>query len=145
MSRLSFAFALCLPLPALAAGSGVVGENLLWLAIILMSARLFAPLAARFGFPAVLGELLLGVVLGNLSLIGIGLFDTIAQDPIIAFIAELGVIVLLLQIGLETRLADLVKVGARAAAVGSIGIALPFVLGAFVVGPLLLPGFDRNT
>jgi hypothetical protein len=68
----------------LAAGSDVVGENLLWLAIILMSARLFAPLAQRLGFPAVLGELLLGVVLGNLSLFGVQLFDTIAKDPIIA-------------------------------------------------------------
>lgn len=136
---------LLLPLPALAAGSGVVGENLLWLAIILMSARLFSPLAARFGFPAVLGELLLGVLLGNLSLFGIGYFDSIAQDPIIAFIAELGVIVLLLQIGLETRLADLVKVGARATAVGSVGIVVPFALGAFAVGPLLLPGQSQNT
>ena len=128
-----------------AAGAGAVGENLLWLALILMSARLFSPLAQRIGFPAVLGELLLGVLLGNLSLLGIGLFDTIAKDPIIAFIAELGVIVLLLQIGLETRLADLVKVGARAAAVGCVGIALPFVLGAFLVGPWLLPGQSQNT
>lgn len=138
---------LLLPLPALAAGagSGVVGENLLWLALILMSARLFAPLAQRIGFPAVLGELLLGVLLGNLALFGIGLFETIAKDPIIAFIAELGVIVLLLQIGLETRLADLVRVGARAAAVGGVGIAVPFVLGAFVVGPWLLPGLSQNT
>ncbi len=134
-----------LPLPARAAGSAVVGENLLWLALILMSARLFAPLAQRIGFPAVLGELLLGVLLGNLSLVGIGLFDTIPQDPIIAFIAELGVIVLLLQIGLETRLADLVKVGGRATAVGSVGIVVPFVLGAFAVGPLLLPGQSQNT
>ena len=134
-----------LPLPALAAGSGAVGENLLWLALILMSARLFAPLAQRIGFPAVLGELLLGVLLGNLSLFGIGLFDTIAKDPIIAFIAELGVIVLLLQIGLETRLADLVRVGGRAAAVGGVGIAVPFVLGAFLVGPWLLPGQSQNT
>jgi len=131
--------------PALAAGSGAVGENLLWLALILMSARLFAPLAQRVGFPAVLGELLLGVALGNLSLVGVGLFDTIAKDPIVAFIAELGVIVLLLQIGLETRLADLIKVGGRAVAVGSIGIAAPFALGAFLVGPLLLPGQSQNT
>lgn len=133
-----------LPFPAWAAGGGAVGENLLWLALILMSARLFAPLAQRAGFPAVLGELLLGVVLGNLSLLGFGLFDTIKHDPIIAFIAELGVIVLLLQIGLETRLADLVRVGPRAAAVGVVGIAAPFVLGAYVVGPLLLPGMDTN-
>ncbi|MBI4754549.1 MAG: cation:proton antiporter [Betaproteobacteria bacterium] len=131
--------------PAWAAGAAGVGANLLWLALILMSARLFAPLAQRVGFPAVLGELLLGVVLGNLSLFGVGLFDTVARDPIIAFIAELGVIVLLLQIGLETRLADLVEVGARATAVGVVGIAVPFVLGAFAVGQLLLPGLGQNT
>jgi Kef-type K+ transport system membrane component KefB len=145
--RRLFAGALCVAVatPVFAAGAGVVGENLLWLALILMSARLFAPLAARFGFPAVLGELLLGVLLGNLSLFGIHYFDSIAKDPIIAFIAELGVIVLLLQIGLETRLADLVKVGGRAFAVGSVGIVVPFVLGAFLVGPLLLPGQTQNT
>ncbi len=134
-----------LPGLAWAAGGGVVGENLLWLALILMSARLFAPLAQRVGFPAVLGELLLGVLLGNLALFGFHYFDKIAQDPIIAFMAELGVIVLLLQIGLETRLADLVKVGGRASLVGGFGIAVPFALGAFVVGPWLLPGLERNT
>jgi len=129
---------------AYAAGSGVVGENLLWLAIILMAARLFAPLTQRIGFPAVLGELLLGVVLGNLALLGFHYFDRIPGDPIIAFMAELGVIVLLLQIGLETRLDDLVKVGARAFMVGAVGIAVPFVLGAWVIGPLLLPGLSEN-
>jgi Kef-type K+ transport system membrane component KefB len=130
--------------PAWAAGSGVVGENLLWLALILMSARMFAPLAQRIGFPAVLGELLLGVALGNLGLFGLHYFEDIPRDPIIAFMAELGVIILLLQIGLETRLAELLKVGGRAAAVGGFGIAAPFVLGAFFVGPWLLPGLDTN-
>jgi len=130
---------------ALASGGGVIGENLLWLAMILMSARLFAPLAGRIGFPAVLGELLLGVLLGNLWLLGFNFFDSIPRDPIILFIAELGVIVLLLQIGLETRLKDLVAVGPTAAAVGVVGIFLPFLLGAFLVGPLLLPGLERNT
>ena len=139
MMRLAAAF-LLVPASAHAAGAGAVGENLLWLAIILLSARLFAPLASRLGFPAVLGELLLGVLLGNLSLLGLDYFQAVMHDPIIAFLAELGVIVLLLQIGLETRLGDLVRVGGRAAAVAAIGIAAPFVLGAFVVGPLLLPG-----
>ncbi len=128
--------------PVFAAGSGVVGENLLWLALIILAARLFAPLAQRVGFPAVLGELLLGVVLGNLGLIGFHYFDTIARDPIIMFMAELGVIILLLQIGLETRLGDLVSVGVRASLVGVVGIAVPFVLGAFVAGPLLLEGME---
>ncbi|PKO83683.1 MAG: cation:proton antiporter [Betaproteobacteria bacterium HGW-Betaproteobacteria-11] len=137
---------LLLPLPAWAAAgaNAPVGENLLWLALILMSARLFAPLAQRIGFPAVLGELLLGVALGNLSLLGVTLFETIAHDPIVAFIAELGVIVLLLQIGLETRLKDLISVGPRAFGVGILGIVTPFVLGAWVVGPWLLPGKDPN-
>jgi Kef-type K+ transport system membrane component KefB len=130
--------------PALAAGSGVIGENLLWLVIIILAARLFAPLAERVGFPAVLGELLLGVVLGNLGLLGFHYFDGIPKDPIIMFMAELGVIILLLQIGLETRLGDLVSVGARASMVGMVGIAVPFSLGAFVVGPLLLPGLGFN-
>ena len=130
--------------PAFAAGSDVVGENLLWLAIILLAARLFAPLAQKVGFPAVLGELLLGVVLGNLGLLGFHYFDTIARDPIIMFMAELGVIILLLQIGLETRLGDLVSVGVRASAVGSVGIVVPFALGAFVAGPLVLPGMEFN-
>lgn len=136
---------LALPLPAYAAGSGVIGENLLWLAIILMAARLFAPLAGRFGFPAVLGELLLGVLLGNLGLLGLHYFESIPKDPIIAFIAELGVIVLLLQIGLETRLKHLIEVGGTALMVGSVGIAAPFLLGVFLVGPLLLPGLEQNT
>ena len=137
---------LCLMVPAAhAAGAGVVGENLLWLAIILVAARLFSPLAQRIGFPAVLGELLLGVLLGNLGLAGIQYFDRIAADPIIAFLAELGVIVLLLQIGLETRLADLVRVGGRASLVGAVGIVVPFLLGAYVVGPLLSPGLPENS
>ena len=135
---------LLLPAGAHAAGAGVVGENLLWLALILLSARLFAPLAQKLGFPAVLGELLLGVALGNLSLFGLHYFDSVAKDPIIAFIAEQGVIVLLLQIGLETRLADLVRVGGRATAVAAIGIVAPFALGAYLVGPLLLPGQSQN-
>ncbi len=131
--------------PAWAAGSGVVGTNLLWLALILMSARMFSPLAQKLGFPAVLGELLLGVLLGNLVLLGFSAFESIKHDPAVAFIAELGVVVLLLQIGLETRLAELIKVGPRALAVGTVGIAVPFVLGAYVVGPWLLPGLSGHT
>lgn len=146
MPRLLFPLALLAAAwPAFADSAGVVGENLLWLAVIILAARLFAPLAQRIGFPAVLGELLLGVMLGNLGLFGLHYFESIPRDPIIRFMAELGVIILLLQIGLETRLGDLVKVGGRASLVGSVGIAVPFVLGAFVVGPLLLPGKALNT
>jgi Kef-type K+ transport system membrane component KefB len=129
---------------AWATDAGSIGnENLLWLlALILLSARLFAPLARRLGFPAVLAELLLGVVLGNLGLVGFHYFAAVATDPVITFMAQLGVIILLLQVGLETRLTDLLQVGGRALAVGSFGIIAPFVLTAFFVGPLLLPGLE---
>lgn len=137
-------FLACLPLPAFAAGSGAVGKNLLLIAIVLLAARIFAPLTQRIGFPAVLGELLLGILLGNLALFGFHGFDGMTADPVLAFIGELGVIVLMLQIGLETRLADLVKVGARASLVGCAGIVVPLVLGAYVIGPWLLPGRDSH-
>jgi len=83
-------------------------------------------------------------VLGNLSLLGLSFFSGVTQDPIIAFIAEMGVLILLLQIGLETQLKDLVVVGPRALAVGVIGVVMPFALGTLVVGPWLLPGRDIN-
>jgi Kef-type K+ transport system membrane component KefB len=62
-----------------------------------------------------------------------------------AFIAELGVIVLLLQIGLETRLADLIKVGPRALAVASSALSCPSCSAPIVMGPWLLPGLSGNT
>lgn len=128
---------------AFAAGSAAAGQTFLWLAVIIFLARL-SSFVERFGVPAVLGELVMGVVLGNLSLAGLGFFDRIAEDRTIAVFAELGVVILLFQIGLETTVADLAKVGARAFAVAVIGVAAPFALGTWVVGPLLLPGLGFN-
>jgi Kef-type K+ transport system membrane component KefB len=124
---------------ALAAGSAAVGQTFLWLATILFLARL-SSFVEKAGIPAVLGELVMGVVLGNLSLLGFGFFERVGDDATIAVFAELGVVILLFQIGLETTMADLARVGLRAGAVAVIGIAAPFVLGTFVVGPWLMPG-----
>ncbi len=126
---------------AVAAGTAAAGQTFLWLAVILFLARL-SSLVEKAGIPGVLGELLMGVALGNLSLLGIGFFDRVAEDATLLVFAELGVVILLFQIGLETTVAELSKVGARAFAVAVVGVAVPFALGAFVVGPLLLPGMD---
>ncbi len=125
--------------PAWAAASPYT-QTYLWLAIVLVLAKL-SGVVERLGLPAVLGELLVGVLLGNLTLLGMGegVVDAMRQDPFIAFIAQLGVVILLFQVGLETRLDDLKKVGGRATAVALIGVVAPFVLGAFVVGPMVLP------
>lgn len=94
--------------------------------------------------PGVLGELIAGVILGNLSLVGIGLFETIEADATIAIFAEIGVVILLFQVGLETNLRDMMRVGARAFAVALIGVIVPFALGVYL-GPLLIPGQSPNT
>ena len=116
-----------------------VGVTLLWIAIILLAAR-FSLVIERWGQPPVLGELLVGVLLGNLGLIGITVFDPIHDDHIIKFLAELGVVILLFQVGLESNLREMGRVGVRALLVACIGVVVPFVLGTYVVGPWLLPG-----
>ena len=126
-----------------AAGSAAAGQTFLWIAIILIVARL-AGLVERLGIPAVLGELLAGVALGNLSLAGIGVFEAIESDAVIGVLAELGVVILLFQIGLETNLAEMGRIGARAFAVAVVGVIVPFALGTYVVGPWLLPGLSFN-
>jgi Kef-type K+ transport system membrane component KefB len=102
--------------------------------VILASAKLFAMVAQWIGQPAVLGELLAGVALGA-SVAGL-------VDPhldIWHFLSELGVLLLLFEIGLETDLRQLFKVGPASAVVALVGVALPFALGYGVCLLLGLP------
>ncbi|MCB9150956.1 MAG: cation:proton antiporter [Caldilineaceae bacterium] len=121
-----------------------VGLILLWIALILFFARI-SLLIERWGQPPVLGELVVGVILGNLGLVGIHLFQPISQSEIMRFLAELGVVILLFQVGLESNFAEMRRVGGRALLVAMVGVITPFVLGTYVVGPLLLPGLSFNT
>jgi Kef-type K+ transport system membrane component KefB len=82
------------------------------------------------------------LALGNLGLVGIDFFEAVKLDRHILFFAELGVIILLFQIGLESNIGEMVKIGPRAMLVALIGVVTPFVLGAFVAGPLLMPGLE---
>jgi Kef-type K+ transport system membrane component KefB len=120
-----------------------VGLGFLWVAIILLAAK-FSNLLARYGQPSVLGELLVGVVLGNLTLVGSQFFEPIQKDVIIRFLAELGVVILLFQVGLESSIQKMVHVGPRAFLVACVGVTVPFILGTSVIGPLLLPDLSFN-
>ncbi|SIO41162.1 sodium/proton antiporter NhaS3, CPA2 family [Singulisphaera sp. GP187] len=104
------------------------------LVIMLGAARLCGALAKAVGQPTVLGELVAGVLLGSSIL---GLVDP--QVDVIHLLAELGVILLLFAIGLETDLRMLLKVGGASAAVAAVGVALPFALGYAVCRLLGLP------
>lgn len=118
-------------------------DTFLWITVILVAAKL-SSLVERMGQPSVLGELVIGVFLGNLVLLGIHLFEPIKQDTIIAFLSELGVVILLFQIGLESNIQKMRKVGTRAFLVACVGVVVPFVLGTYIVGPFLLPGLSFN-
>jgi Kef-type K+ transport system membrane component KefB len=114
--------------PLAAAADGVdVARFFLVLAAILVAAKLFGELAERIGQPAVLGELLAGVLLGG-SVLGVVPSGGVEAE-LIHVLAELGVLLLLFEIGLETDLREMFRVGPAALAVALVGIALPFAFG----------------
>lgn len=115
----------------------------LWLAVLLLLAKI-SGLIEKIGQAAVLGELLMGVLIGNLYLLGIDVIEPAKSNEIIQFLAELGVVILLFQIGLESNIVAMRKVGVPALLVAIIGVAAPFALGTYVIGPWLLPGLSAN-
>lgn len=112
-------------------GEVSVEQFLLLLATVLLSAKALGELAERVGQPAVIGELLAGVLLGP-SVFGF-------VDPtlsVLHLLAEIGVILLLFSIGLETDLKRLLSVGGAAMTVAVVGVVLPFLSGYFVAQAL---------
>lgn len=91
--------------------------------LILLTARLFGEIASRISVPPVVGELVAGIVLGP-SLLG-----WVAPNEILHLLAEIGIIMLLFQVGLETDMSQLVKAGSRAAIVALGGFFTPLLLG----------------
>ncbi len=143
-----YACLLFLLLPALTYASGgeaaeKVANVFLWIAVLLLLAKL-SSLIEKVGQPAVLGELVMGVILGNLVLIGLPTFEPVKHNEIIGFLAELGVVLLLFQIGLESKLEEMQKVGVRAFMVATVGVITPFILGYFV-GMWLIPGLESHS
>jgi Kef-type K+ transport system membrane component KefB len=98
-------------------------DFLLSLLVIYVSARLLGEGAVRLGQAAVLGELLAGIVIGPHGLGWIG------ETATLRLLGEIGVILLLFEIGLESDLGAFLKVGWSAATVATIGVLVPFVLG----------------
>lgn len=102
------------------------GSVLLVFAAALLGAKLLGEVAHRFGQPSVLGELVAGVVLGP-SVLGL-----VPLSASILLIAEVGVVLLLFEVGLDTDLEELVRVGGPAMTVAVVGMVLP-QLGGFLV------------
>lgn len=132
----------------LASGDAVAAINpsttFLWIAIVLVAAKV-SSIVERFGQPSVLGEMIIGVVIGNLALFGINFFEPIKNDVSIAFLAELGAVILLFQIGLESNIQKLCQVGWRAFAIAFMGIISTFILITYIAGPIFLKGLSFNS
>ena len=110
-----------------AAGEVDIARFFLALAAILVAAKLLGELAERVGQPAVLGELVAGVLLGG-SVLGV-VPATGVPGELIHVLAELGVLLLLFEIGLETDLREMFRVGSASLAVAIVGVVVPFGLG----------------
>jgi Kef-type K+ transport system membrane component KefB len=92
-------------------------------AIILISARLLSETAARFGIPSVIGELVAGLLIGP-SLLG-----WVSPDTTMKLLAEIGIILLLFEVGMDTDLSRLARSGSKSIVVALVGFTLPFTLG----------------
>jgi Na+:H+ antiporter len=106
-----------------------VGPVLLTLVVLLLAAKLGGDIFERLQQPPVLGELLFGVVLGNLNLFGYGRLLYLKTDPALEILAELGVILLLFAVGLESNVREMLSVGPSSALVAVLGVVAPTLLG----------------
>lgn len=119
-------------------------QILLALVVLYALARLGSSLVSRFGFPGLIGEIVMGIIIANLAfgdwslmdMLGIELSDPSAEGDtgsdvyhVIYAMAELGVVFLLFSVGLETRVNDLLKSGKAALFCAVLGVLIPFVLG----------------
>ncbi|MBD2343987.1 cation:proton antiporter [Anabaena subtropica] len=148
--------------------SMVIAAVLLSLVVVYLASKVGGELSNRVGLPAVLGELVGGVVVGvsvfhllvfpeggadaSSSMIMTFLQTTAglspeatpavftAQSEVISVLAELGVIILLFEIGLESNLKDLMAVGVQAIIVAVVGVTVPFAAGT--IGLMVLFGID---
>lgn len=119
----------------------VIIPELLALTIILFAAKLGGDLMVRLGQPEVLGELCVGIFLGNLPLLGINSLSFLREDIILTVLSELGVVLLLFEVGLHTTVPEMLRVGTSALFVAVLGVVVPFVLG-WGVGAFFLPTAD---
>ncbi len=130
----------------------VLGELL----VIFVAAKVGGELFLRLRQPAVIGEILAGILIGPfaLGLIGVPGHEILAlfhEDEaaaregltlVLESIAELGVVILLFYVGLETRLADLLRVGIRSLLVAVLGVLGPFIGGTALMLALGYPSME---
>ena len=95
----------------------------LMLAVLLLAARFLSEVLARAGIPSIIGELAAGFVIGP------ALLGWVSPDATLKILAEIGIILLLFEVGMDTDVFRLARAGAKPFAVAFAGIVLPLGLG----------------
>lgn len=111
------------------------GDAFFMFAIVLLVGRL-GDLVEKIGQPPVIGQLLMGMVISAIGYMGVDFMTKIPQEATISFLSSLGAALLLFSIGLESNLASMKNVGINALLVATVGVATPFILGTWVLGPI---------
>lgn len=109
---------------------------LLWLVLFIFLSRSLS-IVKKFGLPLVVGEILSGIILGELHVFNINLFYNAENDPIIRFLAEFGAIILMFEIGIESKFSDLKKNFKSGIKIAISGTILTF-LGGFFIAKFLI-------
>lgn len=107
------------------------------LVVILLSAKIGGAVASYFNQPDVLGELTAGIILGNLTLLNYNNFSHIAHNHTIEILSGLGVIILLFEVGLESKIDEMLAVGVQSFLVAIAGVVTPFAIGYYASGIIL--------
>ncbi len=115
-------------------------EKFLEIAIILVAAKFGAELMRRINQPAVIGELVIGIIIGYY---GLGLLPHFESGDVVSTLAEIGVVLLLFEVGLETNLDEFIELGSTSLLVALIGVVAPFALGFGSIYALNLGGEDQ--
>jgi Kef-type K+ transport system membrane component KefB len=118
---------------------GLDPTALVGIAVLLMIAKLGGEFFERIKQPAVLGELIGGIIVGNLAIIGFTGFEPFKASDVIGALAEIGVIILLFEVGLESNVGEMLEVGWSSLLVAVAGVIAPFLLG-WGVAAYFLPG-----
>ena len=110
-----------------------LSNTLVALTVLLVAAKAMGELFERLGQPAVIGELLVGVVLGNLHLAGLDVAEPLRASPVFEAVAGIGLVLLLFEVGLESSVGQMLGVGRAAFRVAALGVIAPMALGCLVV------------
>lgn len=108
---------------------GLDPQVLIGVAVILIVAKICGEIFERIKQPAVLGELIGGILVGNLALFGFTAAEPLKTNDVISALAEIGVIILLFEVGLESNLGEMLEVGWSSLLVATAGVVVPFFLG----------------